>query len=185
MAEEKGKKTEELLLEARDFFETYKKEIGRSIRAGKNVIQLNFKELASFSPQISEMLLMNPEEAIRILELALEETGLINNVRIRVLGLPEEYSEKIRNLRAKHLNKLVQTEGIVRQASEVRPQVVNARFECPSCGTTISVLQIESRFREPSRCSCGRKGGFKIISKDMVDVQRLVIEESPEKLVGG
>jgi replicative DNA helicase Mcm len=62
---------------------------------------------------------------------------------------------------------------------------VNAKFECPSCGTVISVLQIEKKFREPSRCSCGRKGTFHLLSKVMVDAQRLVIEESPESLIGG
>jgi replicative DNA helicase Mcm len=67
----------------------------------------------------------------------------------------------------------------------VRPQVVNAKFECPSCGTVISVLQVEKKFREPSRCSCGRKGQFRLISKTMVDAQRLVIEEAPESLTGG
>lgn len=83
------------------------------------------------------------------------------------------------------MSTLIGIEGIVRQASEVRPRVTNARFECPSCGTIISVLQIDKKFREPSRCSCGRRGGFKEISKEMVDAQRLIIEESPDNLTGG
>ena len=179
------KKTEDLILEARNFFESYKKEIGKHIREGKNVIIVDFNDLALFSHELTEMLITNPEEIFQILEVALEELGLVSNPRVRLSNLPETYSEKIRNLRAKHLNKLVQIEGIVRQASEVRPQVVNAKFECPSCGTILSVLQIESKFREPSRCSCGRKAGFKLVSKDMVDAQRIVIEESPESLIGG
>ncbi|MBU1135933.1 MAG: minichromosome maintenance protein MCM [Nanoarchaeota archaeon] len=179
------KKTEELVREARNFFETYKKEIGKEIRQGKSVISLEFKDISSFSHELAELLLVKPEDIFQIFEIALEELGLVVNPRIRLMSLGDSYSEKIRNLRAKHLNKLIQIEGIVRQASEVRPQVINAKFECPSCGTIISVLQIESKFREPNRCSCGRKGGFKIISKDMVDAQRLVIEESPESLVGG
>jgi len=179
------KKTEELILEARNFFEAHKKEIGKSVKEGKNIIYIGFEEITSFSPIISEMLITHPEEILQVLEVALEETGLVTNPRVRLLSLPEQYSEKIRNLRAKHLNKMMQIEGIVRQASEVRPQVINAKFECPSCGTIISVLQIESRFREPTRCSCGRKGGFKLVTKDMVDAQRIVIEESPESLVGG
>ena len=70
-------------------------------------------------------------------------------------------------------------------ASDVRPQIVNAKFECPNCGAMLSVLQIDKKFREPSRCSCGWKGNFKIISKEMVDVQSLKIEESPDSLDGG
>ncbi len=179
------RKTEDLILEARNFFNFYKREVGRTVREGKKSIYLDFNELASFSYELAEMLIQTPEEIFQILEVSLEESGLITNPRVRIANLPETHSEKIRNLRAKHLNKLIQVEGIVRQASEVRPQVINAKFECPSCGTILSVLQIESKFREPTRCSCGRKSGFKLIAKDMVDAQRIVIEESPESLVGG
>ncbi len=178
-------KTEDLLLEARNFFTYLRKDVGKDIRTGKNIVYVNFNDLASFSPVLSELLVTSPEQAFQILEVSLEDSGLITKPRVRLKGVPAELTEKIRNLRAKHLNHLVQVEGIVRQASEVRPQVINARFECPSCGTIISVLQTESRFREPSRCSCGRRGQFKIISRDMVDAQRLVIEESPENLTGG
>ncbi len=176
---------EELISEAKLFFETYKKEIGKSIRKGKKVIFINFEDLASNSPVLIEALIAQPEEVLQLLETALEDMGLIKNPRIRFNDLPKTQSVRIRTIRANHLNQLIYFEGLVRQASEVRPQVVNARFECPSCGTVISVLQIEKKFREPSRCSCGRKGQFRLLSKTMVDAQRLVIEESPESLTGG
>src|SRR3989338_4205285 len=177
--------TEELIEEAKLFFDTYKKEIGDSVRKGRKVVFVNFDDLASTSPMLAEAIMSSPEEMLQLLETALEETGLIKIPRIRFNNLPETQKVKIRTIRANHLNKLIFFEGLVRQASEVRPQVVNAKFECPSCGTVISVLQIEKKFREPSRCSCGRKGAFRLISKIMVDAQRLVIEESPESLTGG
>lgn len=176
---------EDLLIEAKSFFETYKKDIGESIRKGRKVIYVNFEDLSSSSPVLSEALISNPEEILQLLEMALEDTGLIKNARIRFNDLPKTQEVKIRNIRSNHLNQLIFFEGLVRQASEVRPQVVNAKFECPSCGTVISVLQIEKKFREPSRCSCGRKGQFRLLSKIMVDAQRLVIEEAPESLTGG
>jgi len=185
LKEEKKPKTEELIIEAKNFFNFYKKKIGESIKKGENTILLNFGDLSEYSNILSDNLLSDPEETLRIMELALEETGLINNPRIRLLDIPEAHGIKIRNIRSRNLNELLMIEGIVRQASDVRPQIVNAKFECPSCGTIISVLQMEKKFREPSRCSCGRKGGFKLISKEMVDTQRLVIEETPESLKGG
>ncbi len=178
-------RNEELLIEAKNFFDFYKKELGDSIRKGNNVIFMDFMRLTEFSNKLSDEILANPEETLRLIEIAIEESGLVKNVRVRLNNLPESHSMKIRNIRSRHLNELVVVEGIIRQASDVRPQVVNARFECPSCGTVISVLQIEKKFREPSRCSCGRRGGFRLISKEMVDTQRLVIEESPESLTGG
>jgi len=176
---------EELIAEAKLFFETYKKEIGDSIRKGRKVVFINYEDLSSNSPLLMEALIAQPEEVLQLLEAALEDTGLIKKPRIRFNDLPDTQRVKIRTIRAEHLNQLIFFEGLVRQASEVRPQVVNAKFECPSCGTVISVLQIEKKFREPTRCSCGRKGQFRLLSKTMVDAQRLVIEEAPENLTGG
>lgn len=178
-------KQEELMSDAKSFFTFYKKKIGEAIRESENVIYVSFNDLAAFSPKLSETLLESPEEILGWLETALQETGLVKNPKIRLLDLPQNNFVKVRNIRAKHLNKFIWIEGIVRQASDVRPQVVSAKFECPSCGTIISVLQLEKKFKEPSRCSCGRKGFFKLVAKQMVDAQRLVIEESPDALVGG
>ncbi len=46
----KKRTNEELIIEAKSFFETYKKEIGESIRKGKKVVFVNFDDLASNSP---------------------------------------------------------------------------------------------------------------------------------------
>jgi len=178
-------RNEELIIEAKNFFEAHKKELGESLRKADNVIYLDFMSLTEFSNKLSDEILTNPEETLRLIELAIEESGLVKNVRVRISNLPKSQEIKVRNIRSKHLNEMIVVEGIIRQASDVRPQVVNAKFECPSCGTVISVLQIEKKFREPTRCSCGRRGGFRLISKEMVDTQRLVIEESPESLSGG
>lgn len=182
---DKKQGTEELLIEIKQFFNFNKKELSKQIKTGKSVLMLNFQDISSFSPNLAERILDSPEEMLQMLELGIEEAGLIKNPRVRLLDLPEVHKTHIRNIRARHLNQLICIEGLVRQASDVRPQVVNAKFECPSCGTVISVLQIEKKFREPSRCSCGRKGAFRLVSKDMVDAQRLVIEEAPEALDGG
>ena len=178
-------KTEDLMIESKKFFDFNKKSLGDSIRKGEGVICLDFMELTEFSNKLSDELIKNPEEILGIMELAIEESGLIEKSRVRLTNLPEVQQIRIRNIRSRNLNELVVVEGIVRQASDVRPQVVNAKFECPACGTVIGVLQIDKKFREPTRCSCGRRGGFKLLSKEMVDTQRLVIEESPDSLVGG
>lgn len=178
-------KQEELILESKRFIDSYKKKLKSSTRDENNVVYIDFMEIAEESPVLSEELIKNPEETLRILEIAIEEMGLIENVRVRLFNLEKSDEVLIRNIRSKHLNELIILEGIIRQSSDVRPQVVNAKFECPSCGTIISVLQMEKKFREPSRCSCGRRGGFKLLSKEMVDTQRLIVEEAPDMLHGG
>ena len=184
MADPKKSK-EELVIEAKNFFDFYKKEFGESLRKGNNVIFIDFMQVTEFSNRLSDEILAKPEETLSLIETAIEESGLKDKPRVRLINLPETQFIKIRDLRSKHLDELIILEGIVRQASEVRPQAVNAKFECPSCGTILQVLQLEKKFREPVRCSCGRRGGFKLLSKEMVDTQRLVIEEVPESLSGG
>ncbi len=181
----KRPRQEDLVIEAKNFFEFYKKEVGDSLRKSKSVIYIDFSKLSEFSNKLSDEILKNPEDVLRIVEIAIDETGLVNNARVRLMNLPKVQEMKVRNIRSRNLNEMIVVEGIVRQASDVRPQVVNAKFECPSCGTVISVLQMERKFHEPSRCSCGRRGGFKLLSKEMVDTQRLVVEEAPESLSGG
>jgi len=178
-------KQEDLVLEAKNFFNAYKREIGESLRRDEGIVKVDFQQLQEYTPLLADNVLELPEETLAVLEVAIEEMGLVAKPRVRLIELPKSCNTLVRAIRAKHLDRLVAVEGIVRQASEVRPQVVNARFECPNCGAILGVLQIERKFREPSRCSCGWKGNFKLLTKEMVDAQRLVIEESPDSLEGG
>lgn len=184
-ANDYNQEKEDLILEAKTFIEGYKRNLKSSLRDENSVITIDFQEMAEFSPNLAKDAVEKPDETTEILEMAIEEIGFATKARVRFRNIPKSHEILVRNIRAKHLNEMLVIEGIIRQSSDVRPQVVNAKFECPSCGTIISVLQIEKKFREPTRCSCGRRGGFKILSKEMVDTQRIVIEEAPDMLSGG
>jgi replicative DNA helicase Mcm len=156
------------------------------IRKGLSYLVVDFSELLKFDPELSEAMLENPDETIKAAELAVQEFDIPSaKFKIRFSNLPETQRILIRNVRSSHLNKFLVIEGVVRQKSDVRPQVTSAKFECPSCGNIINVLQLDSSFKEPSRCGCGRKGKFHLISKELVDAQGLVLEEAPEQLEGG
>jgi replicative DNA helicase Mcm len=177
---------DELLADAKEFFEVNKADIVHGMSGENRVVHIDFDEFSAHSPELSDALIERPEETIQLLEIGLEELEWApNDARARFTSMSKLQELFIRNIRSKSLGKMISIEGIVRQASEVRPLVTNAKFECPSCGTIISVLQIDKKFKEPSRCSCGRRGGFKELSKDMVDAQVLTIEEASDNLHGG
>jgi len=180
---------EEQVKRFQDFLEkNYKAKLAEKVRKGENFIEIDFASLAEFDPEISEVILEEPEDLIKSFELAVEQFDLgekAKNFRIRLANLPEPQKMLIHEIRSKHLNKLFMMEGIVRQKSDVRPQVTSARFECPQCGNIISVLQLDTVFKEPTRCGCGRKGHFILVSKELVDAQGIVLEEAPESLQGG
>ncbi|MBI2670714.1 ATP-binding protein [Candidatus Woesearchaeota archaeon] len=172
----------------REFLELqYQNKINEIINQGKKSLLIDFSDLSKFDVELSEQLLEEPEETIKAAEIALSQFDIAesNLSKIRFFNLVESQKVLIRNIRSNNLNDFMSIEGIVRQASDVRPQVTMAKFECPSCGNTITIPQLDSKFKEPSRCSCGRRGKFRLLSKELVDVQRLVIEEMPEMLEGG
>ncbi|VVB80901.1 Minichromosome maintenance protein MCM [uncultured archaeon] len=178
-----------LITKAQEFLEkTYYDQILERTRKGEKSLTVEFNNLAMHDPEVADLLLDQPEEVLKAAEIAVEQLNIGQTVKgfiLRFRNLPLSAQIMIRDIRSKHLNKLYGFQGVVRNKSEVRPQVAAAKFECPSCGNTHSILQLDTKFQEPTRCSCGRKGKFKLVSKELVDAQMMVLEEVPEQLDGG
>ena len=171
-----------------EFLESYYYEnIIENLRKDLKFVVVDFAELSKFDLDLANELLENPEDTIKAAEIALQQFDMeeINGAKVRFSNLPKNQKIMVRNIRSKHIGKLMEVEGIVRQKSDVRPQVTSARFECPVCGNIINVLQLNGSFKEPSKCGCGRKGKFTMLSKELVDAQGIVLEEVPESLEGG
>jgi replicative DNA helicase Mcm len=158
------------------------------ITAGNNFLIADFSVLSKFDPELAELLLDQPEEVLKAFEIAVKNLDVPDTMTrfyLRFRNLPRSQESRIREIRSSHIDKFIFVNGIVRQKSDVRPQVTTAKFECPSCGNVISVIQLEAKFKEPSRCGCGRKGKFRMIAKELVDAQKISLEEIPELLEGG
>ncbi|MBT3394820.1 minichromosome maintenance protein MCM [archaeon] len=172
----------------KEFLETHStNSIKQIIKEGNKYINVDFADLSKFDFDLAEQTLEDPKGSIENAEYAVEQLDLPieYKIRVRFFNLPKSQEIRIRDLRSANLDSLIMLTGLVRISSDVRPQVVSAKFECPSCGNILEVSQEgQQSFREPSRCSCGRKGKFHLKSSKLVDVQRIVLEESPEFLVG-
>lgn len=158
-----------------------------NLRKDHKFVAVDFVELSKFDLDLANELLENPEDTIKAAEIAVAQFDLenIQGFKVRFFNLPNSHGIMIRNIRSTHIGKLIKVDGVVRQKSDVRPQVTAAKFECPVCGNVINVLQLEGSFKEPSKCGCGRKGKFMLLSKELVDAQGIVLEEVPENLEGG
>ncbi len=178
-----------LIAKFQEFLEkTYEAQLLERVRKGEKSFTAEFSQLAMFDPELADLLLDQPEEVLKAGELAVEQLNTGQEIKgfvIRFRALGANATVMVRDIRSKHLDKLLAFDGVVRNKSEVRPQVASAKFECPSCGNNHTILQIDTKFKEPSRCSCGRKGKFKLVSKELVDAQMMVLEEVPEQLEGG
>ncbi|MDY0387637.1 MAG: minichromosome maintenance protein MCM [Methanolobus sp.] len=159
----------------------------------KRSLEVEFSVLELFDREIASELLSNPDEVMPSADNALQQIDLpveknLIDAKVRFVRIPNKIPN--RDLRSKHLLQFVAIEGMIRKATEVRPKVLNAAFQCMRCEHVTMVPQTEIKFIEPIDCeneTCGRKGPFKILINQSVfiDAQKLQIQESPENLRGG
>ena len=162
----------------------------------KRSLFVKFADMDIYDPNLADMLLEDPDVAIEAATRALREmdipTGVtLDEANLRIIKLPRKV--KIRDIRSNDIGKLVSIEGLVTKATEVRPRVVEAVFECPFCGHIFSVEQGGRQFKEPRECEresggCGRKvQHFKLLVDKckFANAQKIRLQESPEELRGG
>ncbi|MBW3017937.1 hypothetical protein KY325_02145, partial [Candidatus Woesearchaeota archaeon] len=169
-----------------DFIESnLKADLLESARKDSKSLGIDFSELSKFNIELAELLLNKPDDVIKAAELSIGKFDIDKKIKIRFHNLPDSCMTHVRNIRSEHIGKFIKTIGVIRQKTDVRPQVVSATFECPSCGNIINVSQDDNSFKQPSKCGCGRKGKFRLIDKKLIDAQKLVIEEAHDFLEGG
>ncbi|MDI6721129.1 MAG: LAGLIDADG family homing endonuclease, partial [Candidatus Aenigmarchaeota archaeon] len=148
-------------------------------------LAIDFSLLDRFDPVIADQLLESPRQVLDVVQKAAGNFGLEEKISIRIRNLPESRNIRIRNLRAKHMNRLWCIDAIIKSASEVKPQIYEATFACPECGTKIVLLQEGNLVKRPFSCECGRRGDFgEPVDKKMFDVRWLTGVEPFEITTG-
>jgi DNA replicative helicase MCM subunit Mcm2 (Cdc46/Mcm family) len=172
----------------------YRNEIGQLAQKypnEKRSLYVDWNDLYRFDPDLADDFIAQPdqmleyaEEALRLYDLPVDVK--LGQAHVRVQNL--QRTTGIRDIRARHRGQLVEVTGIVRKATDVRPKVIEAAFECQRCGTLTRIPQTSGEFYEPHECQgCERQGPFDINfdQSEFVDAQKLRIQESPEGLRGG
>lgn len=164
------------------------KELRRIAREGRKSLLIAFDQLLEFDMELAKSLLDNPVDFLDTADEILGGITKLPGMRLRVMGLDK--SVEIRKIRAGHVGKFIQVEGILTRSGEVKPEATEAVFKCRRCGEKNKVLQVGEFFREPLLCenpNCGKKGPFDLVieSSEFRDWQSMCIQEPPEKLRGG
>jgi len=172
----------------------YSEEIGELAQNYPNEqrsLYIDWEDIYTFDPDIADDFVSQPgqlreyaQEALRLYDLPVDVS--LGRAHVRVTNIGE--TTEIRALRARHRNKLVSVQGLVRKATGVRPKVTEAAFECQRCGTLSYVPQTKGNFQEPYECQgCERQGPFQINfdQSEFIDAQKIRVQESPEGLSGG
>ncbi|EMA09369.1 replicative DNA helicase Mcm [Haloarcula vallismortis] len=185
----------ELIDRFEEFYRNYyRNEIGELAQKYPNdqkSLYIDWDDLYRFDPDLADDYRTKPEqiqeyaeEALRLYDLPVDVS--LGQAHVRVRNLPD--SEDIRDLRHEHHGNLVAVRGIIRKATDVRPKVIEAAFECQRCGTLTRIPQTAGDFQEPHDCQgCERQGPFRLNTdqSQFIDAQKLRVQESPEGLRGG
>ncbi len=160
-------------------------EVARAVQGGDTSVVVNYKEMDIFNPELAEYLKDNPQDAMNASEEAVEGVDIVSDedLKVRFTEMPEEDFVYLRNLRSQHIGKFVPIEGMIKRASQVKPEVVSAIFECSQCGDRYEKEQDSSELKSPYKCDCGSRK-FDVVEKNMTDTQTITVEENPESREG-
>jgi len=150
----------------------------------ENALVVDFSALDRFDPLIADQLLQNPQDVLKAFDEAAQRLSNNERFHVRIRNLPESKSIRIRNLRAKHIGRFLTIDAIIKAASEVKPQIYEAIFQCPECSAKIHVKQEMHILQKPIACDCGRRGDFKLLDKKMYDIRWLTGVEPFEITTG-
>ncbi|AFZ72934.1 LAGLIDADG family homing endonuclease [Natronobacterium gregoryi] len=177
----------------RNYYDNEIKQLAQQYPNEKRSLYVDWQDLYRFDPDLADDFLSQPEqlqryaeEALRLYDLPIDVS--LGQAHVRIRNLPKTESPEIREIRSRDMNSLVEVRGIVRKATDVRPKIEEAAFECQLCGTLTRVPQSSGDFQEPHECQgCERQGPFQVNfdQSEFVDSQKLRIQESPEGLRGG
>lgn len=163
-------------------------------------LEIDWRALDLFDAELSQYLLEHPYDVIHhaedvVKDLILPEQDKPEKINVRFTHLPADVHIEVREIRAKHVSRFISISGLIRRATDVRPKIIDAAFECIRCHHIIKQRQDSDALREPLECykeqgGCGKaQGQTQFICKSdiskMRDTQKLELQERPEGLRGG
>ncbi len=160
-------------------------------------LPIDFQDLISFDNVFMALAAEDPSKFIETVNNALvavlrvEDPDYVSSIDTMSLKARiTNYSEHVplRAIRSKHIGKLVRVSGIMMRASEVKPLLVQAMFQCRICDEKIPQTQEDGRYTEPVRCPlCDKKTPMRLLAQESQfrDWQKVRIQESPDELPPG
>ena len=177
----------------RNYYEEAISELAQRYPNDQRSLYVDYDDLYRFDVDLAEDYRTQPEQMQEYAEEALRQFDLPADVKlgrahVRLRNLSDAVDIRDIRVHDDHIGRLIEVRGIVRKATDVRPKVVEAAFECQRCGTMTYIPQSDGSFQEPHECQgCERQGPFRVNhdQSEFVDSQQIRVQESPEGLRGG
>ena len=137
--------------------------------------EVDFNKLSKWNLDLANELLDNPEETIKAAELVVKlfDSTKEKSISAWFVNLPNTQHRNAWEVRKDDIGKMIGLKGIINKSTSIIHICASAKFECPVCGNIINILQLDSTFKEPSKCGCGRKGKMTLLDKKIIDTIKL------------
>ncbi len=178
------------------FFEKYYDKEIRELpdKDDEKSITVSFALIEEFNEDLAKNLREKPEFWIRTAKKSIEDYDDLNIEYPKILFKDYDYyNPSIRELRDKHIGKLVNISGVVSKTTSTLPKSDVVAFECQRCGGLTKIKQpLDAKLEYPSVCStddCNNRteNAFRINvnQSDIINFKKIEIQEPPENTKGG
>lgn len=175
--------------------EYYDKEVRNMNNDDKRSITINYSLIKEFNQDMADNLATSPEFWIKNAEKAIEDYDDNLDVEYPRILFKEydKYAPSIRELRDKHIGKLVKVSGIVSKTTGILPKADVVAFECKRCGSFTRIKQpLDAKLEYPTVCSgedCNNRSEqafrLNVNQSDKINFKKIEIQEPPEDTKGG
>lgn len=177
---------------------------------------LDLEDLQEFNTDISAELQQHPSEVIWASEeilYDLSQPDCKHEIKLRIMNCSKntDAHRNIRDIRSEDMGKLISVPGLIKKATQVKPKIMDAVFQCSRCLAVLNEPQDNNVLKEPVECykdqgGCGKAASntrFILLSEDLknplkmngnvvfpdktstfIDTQKLELQEIPEDIRG-
>lgn len=156
-------------------------------------VAFDFLRIQEKDPELADYILASPRHSLQVATLRVQELEMPAEPKprlmVRLSNLPKRSRLGPRQIRKEHLGRLVAISGVVTAASPTLLDLVEAAFDCKTCGNRVRIIQEIGEARvEPVACDgCEKPGPWTFLPEESrhLDAQQLRLQEPPETVRGG
>jgi replicative DNA helicase Mcm len=180
--------------------EKYRDAVRRMAVERRRSVEVSVGDLIVHDKGLADELLRDPRAFLEAASAALrkvlevedpEYARAVKRLSLRIADPPPSIVVPLRGLRSVHVGRLVAVEGVVTRVSPVKHEMAAAVYRCGSCGGEVKVELAGGELRRPEECptchATSKTARFTLLEEksELVDVQKLVLQEKPEELPPG
>jgi len=179
----------------------YSERINKMIGYRHKSLEVDFNDLLSFNEELADKIVVDAKNVIPLIERKLMDYIVerdpdyqleVNRVHVRITSVPRII--QLRKIRSDDINKLISVEGILVRSTSIKERITKIWLQHvpPGCGDEFEWPgegeEIQESVEMPAVCPrCGKPGQFKWIKEksEIVDWQKVVVQEKPEEIPAG